>query len=316
MTARAEGDDSRPRPSALADVFLTQALRRRPDLEVREADLREGLALLLPELVAAAGAAWPGVALSPEDFVAHLGGLIPAGADPEGWLAAMYVEDLYLACACLHGVKRALVAFEERFLAQLPAYLPSVAVDRVDEIKQVLRSRYFVAAPGSAPKIAGYAGRGPLAGWVRQSAQRAAADLRGRSDAVPLDEGDQDRALQTQALAEDPELDYLKGTYRRDFKLAFQAAVAALSEEDQALLRLYSVAGLTTTQIGVMMGLHHTNVSRRLKAVREALFEGTRRELTARLRLSPSELESVIRLARSQLDVSLARVLGGDRQVG
>jgi RNA polymerase sigma-70 factor (ECF subfamily) len=60
-----------------------------------------------------------------------------------------------------------------------------------------------------------------------------------------------------------------------------------------------------------MHGVHRATSARWLKRVREQLYQETRRGLMARLRLTPSEFESALRLVRSQLDVSIVRHLKG-----
>lgn len=50
-------------------------------------------------------------------------------------------------------------------------------------------------------------------------------------------------------------------------------------------------------------------VSRWLAAARESIFDETRRLMSQRLRLRPEEFESLVRVLRSQLDLSLTGLL-------
>lgn len=56
-------------------------------------------------------------------------------------------------------------------------------------------------------------------------------------------------------------------------------------------------------------GVHRATAARWVDAARETVLAGTQRELIRRLRISRSELASVIRLIQSQLELSLLRVL-------
>src|SRR5215475_13883246 len=129
---------------------------------------RVAFADALVGVCAAAAAAWPDVALGPEAFARHLAR--HAGADPEGYLAAVHAEDLYLACACSAHDAAAIRALEARHLARVPAALARLRAtpDRADEVAQRLRERFLVGARA----IADYSGRGPLAAWVRVAAVR------------------------------------------------------------------------------------------------------------------------------------------------
>lgn len=86
---------------------------------------------------------------------------------------------------------------------------------------------------------------------------------------------------------------------------------SALSDEQRNVLHMHRLGGLTTTLIGALFKVNHTTVSRWLAAVREAVCEETRRMLSGRLHLRPEELESLVRVSRSQLDLSLTGLLQG-----
>jgi RNA polymerase sigma-70 factor, ECF subfamily len=110
----------------------------------------------------------------------------------------------------------------------------------------------------------------------------------------------------------DPELDYLRTSYRGEFREAFQTAIARLSERERVLLRLHLVSGLPHEQIAASYRVNQSTVSRWLAKARSALLTGMQRHLQERLNLSPSEIHSLAALVRSQLDLSLARWLGAE----
>ena len=60
-----------------------------------------------------------------------------------------------------------------------------------------------------------------------------------------------------------------------------------------------------------MQKVSRATVARWLAAAREALHDETRRELLGHLRVSPSELDSIAALVRSQVELSLAGLVAG-----
>jgi RNA polymerase sigma-70 factor (ECF subfamily) len=73
------------------------------------------------------------------------------------------------------------------------------------------------------------------------------------------------------------------------------------------------VNGLTLPQLAAMENVSRATVARWLASAREALHEETRRELTGRLRVSESELNSLVALVRSQVEVSVAELVPRQR---
>jgi RNA polymerase sigma-70 factor (ECF subfamily) len=172
-----------------------------------------------------------------------------------------------------------------------------------------LSERILMPADGAGPRIAEYAGRACLRGWLGAVAKRTALNLRRNKD----DQRHSMFSSTAHALGADvgPEIALLKSRYRREFEAAIRASLASLPAPDRSLL-LLQLEGLTLPQLAAMHNVSRATVTRRLASARDALYVGTRRNLTERLRLSPSEFESVAALVRSQLDVSFAAVVRGD----
>jgi RNA polymerase sigma-70 factor (ECF subfamily) len=112
---------------------------------------------------------------------------------------------------------------------------------------------------------------------------------------------------------DDWELDFLKQHYREAFKLAFADAVAGLTSEERNILRFHAVEGLSIDQIGTVYAMHRSSVARRLQGARRALLEATRAGLVERIRVERTELDSIMGLIQSRLDVSLDRLLAPSR---
>src|SRR5215510_3669554 len=105
------------------------------------------LASVLHELYAVGQARWAELpAVPPEDFVAHLARQAPQDGDPVAYVRRLVAPDLYLACACTHGLPGAVEAFDARFLSRVPDYVRHVDRDPsfAEEIQQQLRERLLV----------------------------------------------------------------------------------------------------------------------------------------------------------------------------
>ena len=54
-------------------------------------------------------------------------------------------------------------------------------------------------------------------------------------------------------------------------------------------------------------------MARWIGRIRDEVYEGTRKDLVGRLKLDDSDFEALLRLAHSQIDVSLSAVLTSQR---
>jgi RNA polymerase sigma-70 factor (ECF subfamily) len=262
----------------------------------------------LDAALAAARAAWPMVApLSRDAFRAWLAERLTGKVD----LSRAPTSDLYFACACSTGDAQALAVFEQRYLGEVTIASAKLraAPGIEDEARQVVRDLLFVAKPGRTAAISSYAGRGDLRGWVRVVAMREVLRLCKRDHREVMT--DDDALLDALSPATDPELEQLKARYRKEFSAAFADAVRGLEPRERTLLRLSVVDGLGVEAIGKQLGVHHATAARWLIRARESLLDATRDRLAVKLQLSEPDVDSVIRLVRSRVEVSIERLLKG-----
>jgi RNA polymerase sigma-70 factor (ECF subfamily) len=277
--------------------------------------LSPSVVALVRAQLAEARAEFPGVHVE-ED--ALLRAIVVRASDPSG-TAELHVKDLWLAHACSvpDASRTALAAFEARYGSLFESALRRFRFDdaTAEELAQSVRERLFVAHEGRAPKLHEYSGKGPLSAWLRAVLVRAALDFvrkKGDPAAVGKRSEDADEALAHVAGGlGDPELEHLLARYREPFKEAFQSALRTLPERERSVLRFAVVDGLNIDAIGQLHGVHRATVARWIAAAREALVLGTRANLAARFPLTSAEFDSITRLCRSQVDVSLVRLLGG-----
>ncbi len=256
---------------------------------------------VLEELYARGEAAWPRLRVPPSQFAAQLAFRFPPGKEPAAVLPKVHAEDLYLACACALGDGAAVVELAERFVGRCRATVARVDSSQtfVDDALAALLQRLTVAErAGAAPRIAEYAGRGPLLYFVRTAASFVAVDLaraQGRGH-EPLDE-----AALGEAVGPSAELQALRAEHGPAYQEAFDAAVKALHPRDRTLLRMHFLEGVGIDALGTLYRVHRSTAARWVQLARDALWVATRSELTARLRLRPSQLESLIQSLQSNL---------------
>lgn len=165
----------------------------------------------------------------------------------------------------------------------------------VDEVTQRVRVKLLVARSGGLAPIARYALGTGLAGLVRTAAVREALSLR-RGDK----RSEPEAALDVLVGEADPELRALKVRYAREFQRAFTAAVTELSAKDRHLLRLSLSANASIDDIARMHQTHRATAARWLNAARDELAAKTRQHLQDALVIGDDELQSLLRLIRTE----------------
>jgi RNA polymerase sigma-70 factor (ECF subfamily) len=246
---------------------------------------------------------WPGVVVDASAFEAHA-----EARRREGGAAAEHLGDLCLAFAAARGDAAAIRIFDERVLSGLEPALRGVDATAgfVDELRQLVRVHLLVGAEGEPPRVGAYRGGGPLAAWVRIAAVRLALNQkRSQRPTVSTD----DMIGELVSREPDPELRHLKTLYRAEFTDALRAAIAALPDRDRAILRLHYVDGLRLSRIAALYRVDESTASRWVKKGVEAVSDEARRRLRERLRVSSETLDSVARMVRSDLELSIGRLL-------
>jgi RNA polymerase sigma-70 factor (ECF subfamily) len=102
---------------------------------------------------------------------------------------------------------------------------------------------------------------------------------------------------------------YLKKQYEREFKDAFAQAMRELDEDEQRALRYAVVEGMSIDDIARLERVHRATAARSVARARARLAELTRAILQERLAVDTQQLDSILRLVPSQVDVSVRRLL-------
>lgn len=293
--------------TGLAETFL--ALQREAwDARVEDED---ALQAAIRARAASAREAWPGVSLEEGVFAEHLAACAPDRTDPIEALEGLHTDDLYLACACARGDSKAIRHFEKTVL---PAAEPAIArvdssAEFVEDALHEVRIRLLVDGEQGPARIRGYLGRGPLTSWVRVVAMRTAYGLKRVKPAEVPEEVERLAALPFDGTS--PELKALRRDFAGPFHAAFREALDALEARERNVLRLYLLEGVPAEVIGKMYGVHRATVARWIAGTHQQLLGETRRKLTAELGLIGKDLDTLMKLVSSGLEISIATVLRG-----
>jgi RNA polymerase sigma-70 factor (ECF subfamily) len=250
--------------------------------------------------------AWPEIALGFDELEASLRERFAAELEPIA--DELEAGDLYLACACLLGTPGAAEAFKRSFEPSLRRFVATVE-HRPEEIAERVQDMLvllFVGDGESAPKLASYSGRGPLRSWLRMTAvNRSLNAVRDDRRQAKMES----RIVEVMRPEDDPELALLRERYRPQLEAALRDVLASLPRAERGLLRLCYVEGLSLEAIGKIRGLSKATVSRHLAAIRERVLERASRLLRERIGVSGPELESLLGLLQSQLELGLSGLL-------
>lgn len=212
----------------------------------------------------------------------------------------LHLADLYLAYGCL---VRDAAALSELYRTSRDPVRRALArfrqsQDLGDDLWHDLFARLVFPDERERVRLASYAGRGPLLGWVTISAARLFSSvLERRNKESSLSEGE----------APDPEAprcddaQMLKERYRERVQAALYAAIGELPPRDRQLLKL-QLEGLSFHDIGQLHGVDKSTVFHWFRRIRENLRGRIKARFAPNVR--DSELASILRLVRSQLDIA------------
>lgn len=242
---------------------------------------------------------WPLVQLSFETFEAHCAAVLEpgAGVDAEG-------ADLFLCCACSQRDAHALGAFEREALPVARAAIGSVRSD-ADFVQETVQELWSKLLFGNTPKVAKFAGRGPLQAWVRVSATRAALDRCRRLGLA----ASRQTELTDRFASTEPSVERVlsRARYGEAFQSALEEAIAALPQRDRNALRMHVSGRCSIDEIGRAYGVHRATAARWLERARLAIGDGVRAGLGRRdLKLTDSEFRSLAGLMASNLELRLS----------
>ncbi|HEY0994159.1 MAG TPA: sigma factor-like helix-turn-helix DNA-binding protein [Kofleriaceae bacterium] len=263
---------------------------------------------LLAAIATAHGAArdaWPGIEVDLARFEAELRRRLGDALATE--LPRISTRDVYLAIACLDGDEAAIALLERDFVQELQfaarrlRATEAMAADVRGHLQRIL----FTAEQDRGAALAAFTGRAKLKDYLRVVASRELVRTINRARReVPIEP-----LLERLRLENEPEIALLKNRHGAELSVALRDALARLDERQRALLRYSVVEGASIDRIGEMYGVSRSSAARWVAAARDALVQHLRDEVAARLAIPVEDVDSVIRVVRSRIDISLERIL-------
>lgn len=207
------------------------------------------------------------------------------GAGPEDiatFLSGLRIDELALAHGCISGDQHAWDVFLTRYRESI--YQSARSITRSESIGRELADSLYAELYGLGPpeerrsKLALYSGRGSLAGWLRMVlSQSYVNQIRTGKRLVSIEEeeeehGTQFAAAETEAPAQiDPRV-----------KESIDLTLASLSAEERFLLSSYFLDGCRLAEIGRILGVHESTISRKMEKLLKELRKRTRKDLERR----------------------------------
>lgn len=247
-------------------------------------------------------AARPDVDVTLEQFRAHLDAHRPPAVTIDEQLQTWCLDDIFLVCGCVARSVNAVAAIEREIIPIIDVVIASYAPSVIEETRQRLRAMLMVDHQERGPLLAQYGGRGALRRWIRVVAAREAGKTwRADTAAMPVDD---DALFDALAPPTDPVLSAVKKDAAGAFKAAFITALGELERRDRTVLRLHILDGLSIDEIAPMYSVHRATVARWIAAAKDVVLDKTRRALMRDLKISAGEVDSLIQLVQSRIELT------------
>lgn len=172
---------------------------------------------------------------------------------------SQHLADLALARACAAGHEAAWKRLLDLYQQRLQTF--ALSLTREPGAACELADSLYASLYSSREKLLSYSGRGPLEGWLRAVlAQEHVNRIRQQRRFVPLQE-EPGAVITTKQDGQDCDL----------LSRAVHKAFASINAEQAFLLSAYFLDNRTLAEIGRILGLHESSVSRRLEKSTQTL---------------------------------------------
>jgi RNA polymerase sigma-70 factor (ECF subfamily) len=235
------------------------------------------------------------------------------------WLpifSRLHHEDLFLASACARGDRIAWEYFADDYLPlvqRFAAHACKNLEEAQDLSQELVTSLLGSSETGRQTRLAGYNGRGSLAGWLRVAVAHAAIDRFRRSrKQVSLDEmeeqGREHPALSDAAVPVSIE-DGLDSRWGPVLSRLLAQELQRLQTRDRLLLCLYYLHGVPLKDIGRQFSVHEATASRWLENLRKGIRKRVEREIRRQHGVRSRDLRSLWRWVSEKEGISLEKLL-------
>jgi RNA polymerase sigma-70 factor (ECF subfamily) len=222
--------------------------------------------------------------------------------------AKLHLDDLMLARACAAGIESAWEVLWSRYQPRLRRAALAITreASRAEELADGLLADLFGMQTRNGErvsKLTSFTGIGSLEGWLCALLARTHVDGWRRERLLTgLEELETAAALR---LCVQPEP--VASSAQRQVESALEGALSRVDGPGRLLLSLYFLDGKTLAEIGALLQVHESTVSRRLERVLNQLRRQTRRGLGG---LGPAAWDESAQLDPRWLQVDVRKALG------
>jgi RNA polymerase sigma-70 factor (ECF subfamily) len=232
-------------------------------------------------------------------------------------LEDLHIEDLFLALACSRGDHIAWEYFADIYfpVARRCAEQACRHLAQSEDLAQELVTRLLE----DRRRLAGYNGRGSLAGWLRVAASHAAIDHfrrdRKQVSIEEIEEAGQGIAVASEMSPARDQGEQLDARWGPVLLSILVEEIRRLPPRDRLVLSLYYSGDVSLKIIGRQFGVHEATASRWLDRMRQDLRKRIEREMKRRHGIRPAELESLWRWASEETDFSLREAISECKKI-
>jgi RNA polymerase sigma-70 factor len=206
-------------------------------------------------------------------------------------LELIHHEDVFLAMGCSRQDKIAWEYFADEYLPLLRRFSTQACSDSGEGEDLAQEIIFKMLKEGN--RLAGYNGRGSLAGWLRTAVAHAAIDrFRRARRLVSLEDVSQRDAL-TDRVPPDENKAFLDSRWEPVVSNAVNESMSRLAARDRLVLGLYYLRGVSLLAIGRQFRIHEATVSRWLDKLRRNIRKQVEIDLRKKHGLRTSEIHSL-----------------------
>jgi len=198
------------------------------------------------------------------------------------FLAGLRLDELALAHGCAAGDQHAWDVFLTKYRESI--YQSARSITRNESVGRELADSLYAelyglgSSEGRRSKLALYSGRGSLAGWLRMVlSQSYVNQIRSSKRLISIEAEEEEHGAQFAAPVREANVEI-----DSRLKEATDQLLQALSSEERFLLSSYFLDGLRLAEIGRILGVHESTISRKMEKLLKELRKRTRKALERR----------------------------------
>jgi RNA polymerase sigma-70 factor, ECF subfamily len=202
--------------------------------------------------------------------------------DIENFLSGLKLDELALAHGCAAGNQHAWDVFLTKYRESI--HQSARSITRNEAVGRELADSLYAELYGLGPeedrrsKLALYSGRGSLAGWLRMVlSQNYVNRIRAGRKLISIEEEEEEHGTQFAAATA-----ATSAPADARVKEVVDQVLAQLGGEERLLLSSYFLDGRKLAQIGRMLGVHESTISRKMEKLLKDLRKRIRKGLEGR----------------------------------